>query len=51
MDLPPCRPGRPGGLPGNPPEAVAEVFQELLSSEFQGVCLGAAGKFRNWVTG
>ena len=26
--------------PGNPPEAVAEVFQDLLSSEFQGVCLG-----------
>lgn len=31
---------RPGDLPGNPPEAVAEVFQELLTSEFQGVCLG-----------
>ena len=43
---------RPGGLPGNPPEAVAEVFQELLSSEFQGVCLGRPGiSHGNWVTG
>lgn len=43
---------RPGDLPGNPPEAVAEVFQELLSSEFQGVCLGRPGiSHGNWVTG
>lgn len=41
------------GYFGNPPEAVAEVFQELLSSEFQGVfrlCVFALLRDRNYAS-
>eukprot|EP00435_Cladocopium_sp_Y103_P025850 s2583_g6.t1 len=41
------------GYFGNPPEAVAEVFQELLTSEFQGVfrlCVFALLRDRNYAS-